>query len=196
MKTRRRFLILGLITVSALLLVALGRIFAAQAGTGPKLRPTPTPEVLSNGWYRFTDWEAGYSISYPSDAHLDAQISAGLDYRVVSIRFPASVGDSNQSMEIIVYPNSERSSLNEIIQQEIYQGKLPKSANGVRLTPVKIAGLDAAKMEMTPFFPAILVSGKGRVYFISLPMKMLVGNPPTQGSVDLYYDIIKTFTLN
>jgi hypothetical protein len=187
-----------LLLVAAILLIAF--FFAIRSRVNPQPVPnaptSPTPEVLGNGWYRFTDKAAGYSVCYPPDAYLDAQNEAGLEFRQARIRFPKSVGEANQAMLISVFSNQDGTSLPEIIQQKVYQGKLPKNSNGIHLTPVRIAGLDASKMEMAPFFPAISISAKGRVYFISLPANMLWGNRPTQASVDLYYKIINTFSLN
>ncbi len=151
--------------------------------------------MLSNGWYKFTDYEARYSISYPPEAYLDAQHQAGLEFKQARILFPRSVGDANQEMEVAVFSNPKGSSLPEIVEREIYHGRLPKGVSAVTLTPTKVAGLDAAKLELTPFYPAVLVSAKNRVYFIALPMNLMWANAPTRASVDLYYEIINTFSL-
>lgn len=168
---------------------------AVSSPTHHGLAPTPTPEVLGNGWYRYTDTEAGYSISYPDGTYLDAQNEAGLDFLQATIGFPTSVGNEIQEMLISVYSNTEGAPLDQLVQKVVYQGRLPENRTGIHLTPVRIAGLDAAKLELVPFYPAVLFSAKGRVYFVALPMNMLWGNPPTQASVDLFYKIIDTFRL-
>ncbi len=196
MNKAARFLIAVAIVGLGLLVWRLGEILAARGSTVPGLRPSPTPEVLGNGWYRFTDTDAGYSISYLPSALLDAQNQAGLEFRKATILFPSSVGEELQAMEILVYSNRERSSLPDLIRKKIYHGRLPRNINTVALTPVKIAGLDAAKLEMVHFYPGMLFSAKGRIYFVALPMNMMWGNPPTAASVDLFYQIIETFSLN
>jgi hypothetical protein len=198
MKTVRKILIVGLMFGAAVFVGALSGMFNAQAGTPPRLRPTPTPEVLANGWYRFTDREAGYSISYPPETYLDVTSGGDLDFELARIHFPASVGGEGQrqGMGITAFSNSNRFSLEQIIYQRLYHGRIPGSANDIHLTPIKIAGLDAAKMEKTPYHPAILISARGKVYMMSLGANMLSGNPPTQASEDLFYKIINTFSLN
>lgn len=198
MKTVPKVPILAVILGAALFVGALKGIFTAQAATGAKLRPTPTPEVLGNGWYRFTDREAGYSISYSAGTYLDVTSGADLDFELARIHFPVSIGGKgqHQSMGITAFSNSNRLSLEQIVHQRLYNGSPRVNANDILLTPVKIAGLDAVKMEKTPYHPAILISAKGKVYVISLGANMLSGNPPTRASVDLFYQIINTFALN
>ena len=196
MRTRSRFFIIVAIVGLAVVAGGLRGIFAAQARVIPRHEPPPTPEVLGNGWYKFTDVDAGYSINYPSDARLDAHYQADLEFKLITVVFPKSVGEANQEMEITVFSNRERSSLPDLVKQKIYRGRLPKNIKVVSLTAVRVAGFDAEKLEIPPFYPALLFSAKGKVYFVALPMNLLRGNPPTQVSVDLFYQIINTFTLN
>ena len=167
---------------------------SAEASSFPKPKPSPTPEILENGWHRFTDADAGYSISYPSNADITVSEDKALDYKQLILRFPVSDGPYH-TLQIIVYADNERLSLDQIIEKKIYQGRPPKNGNDLPLKSISIAGLDATMMEMTPFFPAIFISEKNKIYFISLPMNMMSGNPPSAEAVELFYKIVNTFSL-
>lgn len=194
MNTKYRVLF-GLPLIGLVVLFILHNALSTQARPIPRPQPSPTPEILENGWYRFTDFEAGYTVSYPPDAYLDTTQEAGLEYKQVRIRFPASVGDSNQSMLITVFSNKERLSLQEVVEQKVYRGKPAVTGNKLSLMPLTIAGLEAFKIETTPFFPGIFISNKNKIYFISLPMNMMNGEPPTPKSTQLFYKILDTFSL-
>ncbi len=57
-----------LIMIVALVGVLWGLSSASAQSTKPP--PPPTPQILENGWYGFTDSEAGYSISFPPGSKL------------------------------------------------------------------------------------------------------------------------------
>jgi len=197
MKMPRALNTVGLVIVLVISVVgSLWGILSVQAEPPYSPPQPPTPEVLGNGWNRYVDTEAGYSISYPPAAILYATDEAGLDFKQVRIVFPVSTGRANQSMSITVFSNSERSSIHQIIEHEIYQGRSPKKGDDIPLELINVAGLQATKMEMAPFFPAVLISAKNRIYFVSLPMDMMWGDLPTPDAVDLFYKIINTFSLD
>jgi hypothetical protein len=190
------FIGIGLLLGFVLVLGITWRISSGSLISTHKPKPSPTPEILENGWYRFTDSEAGYSISYPSNAEITVSEDKVLDYDQILIMFPASNGGDYHTLQIIVYANNERLSLEETIEKKIYQGKPPKKGSDIPLETIEIAGLDATKMEMVPFYPAIFISAKNKVYFISLPMNMMTGNLPTPEAVELFYKMVNTFSLN
>ena len=150
--------------------------------------------VLNNGWYQFTERQAGYTINYPQNAYLTVSRDVALEYPQILITL--NLPEDFQNIQIIVYSNPEKLSLKEIVLQNVYQEELLESEiNKLALEPIKIAGLDAMKLEKTPFLPGIFISANSKVYFISLPMKMLMGDPPSPESVDLFCEVINTFSL-
>ena len=182
--------------ILALLLIscAPARVSDSASSTPISARETFTPEILENGWYRFTETESGYSIDYPPDSYLTISHDVALEYPhlLITLKLPSGF----QDMQVIVYSNQERSSIKEIVTQKVYQGNLPKDkSEKLSLQQIKIAGHDAMKLEMTPFLPGIFISAKSKIYFISLPTEMLSGNPPNTESIDLFYKIVNTFSL-
>lgn len=170
------------------------RISDSASSTPTLTRETVTPEILENGWHRFTDTESGYSIDYPPNSYVDLSHDVTLEYPqlIIALKLPSGI----QNMQVIVYSNQEQLSIKEIIAQKVYQGNLPKDkSEKMSLQQIKIAGLDAMKLEMEPFLPGIFISANSKVYFISLPIEMLSGNLPNSESIDLFYKIINTFSL-
>ncbi|MEM4204648.1 MAG: hypothetical protein QXS54_11315, partial [Candidatus Methanomethylicaceae archaeon] len=62
MNTKYRFLF-GLLLLGVIVLFILHNTLSTQARTIPRPQPSPTPEVLPNGWYRYTDKAAGHLLS-------------------------------------------------------------------------------------------------------------------------------------
>jgi len=196
MKTSMKILI-TVITIAAVSL--LGILWAITsivvASPFPKPKPSPTPEVLDNGWYRFTDLEAGYSISYPPDSYLSVSEDVALEYKQVTITFPTTNDRDYHTIQIIVYAKDERLSFRQIVEEKVYKGRSPKKGNDIPLTPVSFIGFDAVKMTMPPFEQAIFVSAKNKIYFISLPYDMQSGNPPTPDAIEVFNKILNTFSI-
>ncbi|HNC09994.1 MAG TPA: hypothetical protein PLX14_14885 [Anaerolineales bacterium] len=74
-----------------------------------KIQTLPTPEILSNGAYRFSDEEAGYSFEYDPDI---ITVSVGKDkdetYNHLSIQFNQIQGYGYQGMVLYILPNSQK----------------------------------------------------------------------------------------
>jgi hypothetical protein len=193
MKSARKLVIAATIVGLVLLVGAIIGAFTAQANAVSKPQPSPTPEVLGNGWYRYTDREAGYSISYPSVASLTVSDDVAFSFNHIYIAFPPSSAEY-QGMQIIVYSNSERLSPDRFVQQHFLQDRLPQQA-GADVTHVQIAGLEAAKIQMDRWRPAVVIAARNRVYVLSLATNMISGNPPAQAAIEMFYTIIDTFRL-
>jgi hypothetical protein len=194
MKKSNKILMIGLITTVISIVGVIWGFSSAEAMISFRPQPSPTPEVLENGWYRFADQDAGYSITYPSNAYLSATTEAGLTYQQIVISFPTSNSSDVYSIQIIVYANEERLSIVQTIREKIYMGKSHQD-DVLNLESVRIAGLDAKKVTILPFDPAIFIEAKGKIYFISLSYDMLSGNPPTPEAIDLFYEIVETFSI-
>ncbi len=192
MNTLRKSLLIGLL-LGAALLFGIIKNNSANASQPYKPQPSPTPEILENGWFRFTDPDAGYSIDYPSNSSLSVSNDIALEYKHVTIIFPTLNGSDYHTMQIIVYANSERLPFKRIVEDKVYQGKSPKKGDDIPLTPIKVSGFDAVKMVMSPFDPAVFISAKSKIYFISLPYDMLSGNPPTAEAIEVFNQILNTF---
>lgn len=75
--------------------------------TMPTQTPTPTPIVLENGWYLYTDQEAGYSFSYPPDALFQTSKEGAFDYKSAYLQFHIPSMNGYQGMMIQVLSNPE-----------------------------------------------------------------------------------------
>ena len=102
-------LLLGiLIFLVAIILLPKENIFPFQPKT------SSTPEILENGWYRFTDAEAGYYFDYPSDAlHISVGKNKGEKYDHVFIQFIGVKGRGSQGMVLIIEPNHKKLSVED-----------------------------------------------------------------------------------
>ena len=195
MKISKKFLIVGLLIAAVSILVTIWELTSVMAEPIFKPKPSPTPEVLASGWYRFTDPDAGYSISYPPNSFLSVSEDIALEFKQVAITFPISEGRNYWRMQIIVYTNNERLSFQQFVEEKVYNGKSPKKGNDIPLTPTKFTGFDAAKMTMLPFDQAMFISAKNKIYFISLSYDMQSGNSPTPEAVEIYNNILDTLSI-
>src|SRR3990172_12945514 len=99
MKTSKKILIAGIIIG---VLVLFGIFWAASSTKAQSYKhpkPSPTPEILENGWHRFTDEEAGFSFDYPPGS---LSISIGKDkgekYNHLTAQFSSIDGYGYQGM--------------------------------------------------------------------------------------------------
>jgi len=187
------FLILG---------AAIGGLFGirlsfhlAQARSLPQPPPSPTPEMLPNGWYRYTDKAAGYAISYPPTVRFTISRDKPLEFPTVGLILPPSTGRGNQWMTIMVLRNPKRLPPIQFIAndlQEVFRGH-----NELKVRPAKIyLGMqEAFRVDIAPFMPAVYIFHQDKVYFLALHMDMLLGMPPTPGARKMFFEIASTFTL-
>ena len=196
MNTKTKSLLIALILGIALLF-GIAQSISANASESYKPHPSPTPDVLENGWHRFIDPDAGYTISYPPSSYLDVSDDVALDYNQVTITFPTSSEGNYYSMQIIVYANNEQLSIRQIVDEKVYKGRAPKKGNEIPLTTIKVSDSDAVKMDnMEPFNQAYFISAKNKVYFFSLSSNMLDGTTPPSEAIDLFNQILNTFSIN
>jgi len=196
MNTKYRFLF-GLLLLGVIVLFILHNTLSTQARTIPRPQPSPTPEVLPNGWYRYTDKAAGYAISYPSTVRFSISRDAGLEFPKIRLFLPRSTGFANQVATITVYPNPERLLPEQFLLQNIYQRiyrgamKLPS----LPLQEIQSGQNMAYQVDLEPFLPALYIFHKDKVYFLALHMDMLSGTPPTLKAREMFFEIAATFTL-
>lgn len=169
----------------------------AQAHSLPGLQPSPTPEILPNGWHRYTDHAAGYAISYPPDVWFTISRDKPLEFPTVGLILPPSTGRGNQGMTIVVLSNPRRLPPTQFIAQDLQQvfrgyGRAKEPNNQ---SEIKLGKNDAFQIEVSPFLPGIYIFHQDKVYFLALHADMLSGLPPTSGAREMFFKIASTFTL-
>jgi len=117
MKTSKKSLLIILFLGMALLL-GITQINSMNAGLPNKPQPSITPHVLENGWYRFTDAEAGYSFDYPpNNARVEYGKNKGEKYNHVFVEFAGGEEYHSQSMIILIEPNPKKLSTEEFLTE-------------------------------------------------------------------------------
>jgi len=165
----------------------------------PTQTPTPTPIVLENGWYLYTDKEAGYSFSYPPEAHFHTSKEGGLDYKTAHIQFDIPDADGYQGMMIEILSNPEKLPI-ESVAQKIYTTDLQSpSIDDVKKNSeqIKVAGMFAYQFTFKPFMYelTILLPNEDKVYFI-VPVHDNLDTAVDPKALELFFKILETFTLN
>jgi hypothetical protein len=158
----------------------------------PTLKPHPTPQVLEDGWCRFTYSEAGYSIDFPPDAKLETDNSVGLDFSVVNIRFPGSIDKTGVVMRVITYINSDNKSLGQFSKEKM---KSFENEN-ITITESIISNHSAIIYETDDFIRInVFISSGNKFYFILLIPNTMVAIGTTNEAVDLFKIILNTFVI-
>jgi hypothetical protein len=128
MSKSKKFLGIGLLLGIVAVLGIIWGISSVEASTILKPKPSPTPEVLENGWYRFTDSDAGYSFDYPPNAlHISYGKNKGERYNHLFIQFTEIKGYGSQGMVLFIEPNPKKLSVEEFLT-EFYAKKTKKSS--------------------------------------------------------------------
>jgi hypothetical protein len=165
------------------------------------ITPSPTPVVLENGWYLYTNSEAGYSISYPPNAWLRVNHEPRDKYPQVSFDFIiADCKCGYMGMVIMTEDNSVQSPIESIIEKWHKEGdRSDVSVEMIRQawSPFKIGAVTAYKTTFRPFFYefSIFVPYKDRVALI-LPVpdnRSGMGMDPK--ALALFDQIMATFTV-
>lgn len=167
----------------------------AQARSLPRLQPSPTPEILPNGWHRYTDKAAGYAISYPPDVRFTISRDKALEFPEVALLLPSSTGWGNQWMTILVLRNPKRLPPTRFIVQDlqdVFRGHGQISEGD--LSKVEIGMYEAFQIEVPPFLPGIYIFHQDKIYFLALHADMRSGLPPTPGAREMFFKIAATFT--
>jgi len=169
----------------------------AQAHSLPGLQPSPTPEILPNGWHRYTDHAAGYAISYPPDVWFTISRDKPLEFPTVGLILPPSTGRGNQGMTVIVYRNAEALPRQQFLIQKIYSRlyRDQKQLENLPMKEIQVGENVAYQVDLSPYFPALYIFHQDRVYFLALHADMLSGLPPTSGAREMFFKIASTFTL-
>ncbi len=120
------------------------------------------------------------------------------NYDRVTVTIPTTdgLGPIEHTIQIVVYPNEEKLSIRQVIAEKEYPWISSAKSNEIQYSPLNISGFDAVKVVGKPFDPAVFISARDNIYFISLPYKMSIGSPPTPEAKDLFYEILDTFTIN
>ncbi len=83
MNTSKKSLLTALLLGIALLF-GITQNISANASQPYTPQPSPTPEILENGWVRFTDAEAEYSFDYPPElVLLQTSKNKGNIYKII-----------------------------------------------------------------------------------------------------------------
>lgn len=161
----------------------------------PTPTPSPTPMIDENGWYIYTDADAGFSFSYPP--HLVGHVSAG--YKSVEISFRPGVG-GHEGMSIQKYPNPDGKTVEDvarIVYEETSQRTAPSDFNSISKPElVEIAGYHATKMIIPSFVSEFLLFvDNGKFTLIIGPVHDAVLLYSAPEALDLFYKILSTMKL-
>jgi len=169
----------------------------------PAPSPTPTatatPIVLPNGWYLYTDPQAGYSFSYPPNAHLSVSQDVDSPYKTVNIAFELPGTYGYQGLVIRVEDNPQRLPFDGFLAQ-LYVKRIhkpPPDNLPSLIEPTIIAGLPAFKTSVLPDvseFHIFLLHGT-KVYEFA-PVHDAAVTTMDPKALALFHRILATFTLN
>jgi hypothetical protein len=158
----------------------------------PTLKPNPTPQVLEDGWCRFTYSEAGYSIDYPPDAKIETDNYLGSDFSVVDIRFPGSIDKTGVAMRIITYINSD----NELLGQFSKEKMKSFENENITITDRIISNHSAIIYESDGFIRInVFISSGNNFYYLLLVPNTMVAIGTTNEAVALFKTILNTFVI-
>ncbi len=166
--------------------------------TTPPITETPIPPMLENGWYLYNDTEAGYSFSYPADAHFMTSRDSGINYDIVSLQFEIPDANGYQGMEIMVIDNPEQLPVENVLQR-IYSNPtdIPR-IESIRATlgKITIAGLHAYKSTYRPsmYELTILIPHQDKIYYF-LPVHDNLNLLMDPRGLKLFFEILDTFEL-
>ena len=180
--------------ISIAILGMLG-IYLAQARLLRHSPPSPEPEILNNGWHRYTDKDAGYAISYPADVRFILSRDRALEFPQVHFLLPPSTGRGNQWMTILVLRNPEKLPPLQFITQDIRETFRGYETMHVFPKTVYLGSQEAFQVDISPFLPGVYIFHRDKVYFLALHADMLSGLPPTPGARAMFFKIADTFTL-
>lgn len=203
MNTNKKLLLLGILLGLAMLPV-MQSLFSASAQPSQHPKPSPTPELLENGWYRFTDEEAGYSFSYPAGTlSVSPSKNQGEKYNTLLIQFINIEGKGYQGMILYVMSNPKKLSVDEFLLKE-FGGKWSKKTPQPNLSAADLGehftlnGKSAIKTTL----PAYIETGGPFSVFIQNGDK-IISTGPMYGvlgasevapeSVELFRQILQTF---
>jgi hypothetical protein len=198
-------IILGLLFL-LLLSVIIAIIFrAAQLGVNTRvvegqLTSTLTRLITEDGWYLYVDKEAGYSFSYPGDAHIQLGKNPNHPYNAVTIFFPIPDSYGYHGMVIDVVENTGKLSI-EDFARSVYKSASPNAIVPDTLLSkaetITVAGRTALKVQIPPTLTDFII-------FLPYQDKMFMINPsgdpfdtddPAKGeTLDLFYKVLATLT--
>jgi len=159
----------------------------------PKRLPTPTPEILPNGWYRYVDHAAGYAISYPPEVYFEISRDAFLRYPQIFLTFPRSAG--GHGMSILVKDNPKGLAIDAFLRQKVYKERINR-IDGYLLQRVRIGRYEWFQVKDNKFyFPLLLLFHKDKVYMQILGVNTLTLATPSPESREMFLRIAPTFTL-
>ena len=119
MKTSKKILIAGVLIAAVSIIRILWGLSSAEAKAVPQPQLSPTPRILENGWYEYTDKEAGYSFSYPPGSlYITSGKDKGEKYNHLSIQFVGIKGNGYQGMVVYLMANPKKYSTEEFLLQD------------------------------------------------------------------------------
>ena len=165
--------------------------------SSPAPTATATPIVLDNGWYLYTDKEAGYSLSYPPDVHLHTSKEGGLDYKTVHIQF-AIPNAGYQGMTINVLDNAQKLPIENIVQDVYTRMGEEQPTKNIQssMESIMIGKISAIKSDFQPSiveFTIYIPYGNKVLYAAPVTRMGLTAFDPK--AAELFEEILATLTL-
>ncbi|NWG05179.1 MAG: hypothetical protein HXY35_00695 [Chloroflexi bacterium] len=177
----------------------------AEAYKHPK--PSPTPEILETGQYRFADDKAGYSFTYyPESLSITIGKDKGEKFNHLSIQFTQIQGAGYQGMVLYVLPNPKNLSTEEFLLSE-FTGKWKKQPTPTSLdksnlgkyfnidefTAIKTSAPTFLEIPNAPYFVYIAygnkIIGTGPIYGLMNASKL------TPESEAIFEQVLQTLNL-
>jgi hypothetical protein len=133
---KNRILIIGAVIIFAI--AGTWSITTSNAQSYQHPKPSPTPEILETGQYRFADDKAGYSFTYqPESLSITIGKDKGEKYNHLSIQFTQIQGRGYQGMILYVLPNPKKLPTEEFLLSE-FTGKWKKQPTPTNLEKVNL----------------------------------------------------------
>ena len=156
-----------------------------------------TPAVLDNGWYQYSDLEAGYSFSCPPETRVKIGQSR-FGNRSAQLQFRLPGGGSYQGMVIRVEANPQDLPIEQMLAQ-LYERSAQEIAPEALLRQVEVitvAGLPAIKTTILPTNTefSILFLYNNRVYTLA-PVHGPAAGEMNPEALELFNQIVETLTI-
>lgn len=166
----------------------------------PKIEPsiTPTPVVLDDGWFLYTDPDSEFTFAYPPTARIDAGKNPLDLSKNISIQFKLP-DKPYQGMSIRLELNPKRLQGSEIANQ-LFEMSAQKQApvgfsNSFKPFTVGKASAIEASIPSLNTETTVIVPFGDKVFILS-PVHDSVNTKVEKETLELFYKILTTFTFN
>jgi hypothetical protein len=160
----------------------------------PAQPSTPTPVVLENGWYLYTDPEGEFSFSYPPTALVSAGQNPVDSSKNITIQFLLP-DRTYQGMSLRVEPNPKQTQ-GFAIAEQLYEKNTQKPATAKfknSLETIQVGGLPAVKAVLpgTNTEITLIIPYEKKVLFAS-PVHDTSATQVDPEALELFYQVLNS----